>query len=130
MYRPGANWKNLAHYLSAAILGDGAPFLDRTQLDLLPFVARDDSDLAGHTVECLDAPPAEFATRQDAVNELVDAIVDRTERVNELFGPVHLFGCWSVRARPVEWYNGPWNATPANDILIIGNTVRSAHALI
>ncbi|KAH9942522.1 alpha/beta-hydrolase [Epithele typhae] len=77
-------------------------------------------------VVCADSVDADLEV---TMSVLFDEIVEVTKNVSHTFGPlwpVPWFHCstWPVRA--VERYQGPFNGTFANKVLVIGNTYDGA----
>lgn len=77
-------------------------------------------DYAFQAITCADAIDSGNTTTTDVFNEILFASTNSST----VFGPGFSIGgfyCHKWPARAVERYSGPWNATPKNAILVIGN---------
>ena len=126
-----ATWVLLADQLAEAMAGNGTRMLNR----LLPsygMLAPDlsfSSDLARLAVTCLDSPPPAHVSELPTPELLADIGLETIRTVSKHFGMSISIsepdgGCQFWPVRGPERFEGPWNHTLSNPILIISNTVR------
>ncbi|KAF8314513.1 hypothetical protein DL93DRAFT_2167299 [Clavulina sp. PMI_390] len=125
LFKP-RSWPSLADKLAALLAGDGAPLLSSIQsgLNLSDTASPQRTTYALNAVKCTDGRPlSERMDPEEAVQKVLDAAVTTYESTTTLFAG---FGSQSVcfvwKPVAIERYTGPWNATLANKVLIIGNS--------
>ncbi|KAI0343760.1 hypothetical protein BDW22DRAFT_1428303 [Trametopsis cervina] len=108
-------WSEGAFTLQEAISGRGARILDRFQLN-------PNADLARSAVSCNDNAPFEAPTAETVVDEWLDVYKDVSRAVFSVVTTEPDAGCQYWPVTPPERFQGPWNHTLRNPILIFSNT--------
>ncbi|KAG9120149.1 hypothetical protein FRC07_004466 [Ceratobasidium sp. 392] len=123
MYPP-RTWAELAEQLTAAMRDDGAPIADALIKTIeLDTTVRAKTVMATAAVVCADGPGLRDVELDQAIKEIVEAIVLTYETVSRRFSVNDPSSCYHSKVREAERFVGPFNHTDlANDILIIGNT--------
>lgn len=111
-------WSEGAFILHEAISGRGARILDRFQLN-------PNADLARSAVSCNDNAPFEAPTAETVVDEWLDVYKEVSRAVFSVVTTEPDAGCQYWPVTPPERFQGPWNHTLRNPILIFSNTVSS-----
>ena len=116
-------WKDASVGLAQAIGGNGTFVMDATE----PHFG---GDLARSAVSCNDNAP--FTPAPAA--KVVDALLDVFHNVSRLGLAVVTTepdaGCQYWPVTPPERFQGPWNHTLSNPILILSNTVRCFYDIV
>lgn len=117
LYRP-QTWAYVATAFNQAMEGQGAIILD------YPYLA-DERELSRTAVTCNDQPLFDAPS----VNDIVEERLYVYQNVSRFaFAVASLensdIGCQYWPVSPPEKFQGPWNHTLKNPILIISNTVR------
>ena len=124
MYKP-RDWPKLASDLDAALDGDGAPILNIVQQDVeLNNSIPASTQYAINAVTCVDGP--RFANNTDK-GAILKHLVEEAKLAVDVaphFAGLDKEVCHHWQVEPVERFDGPFNHTLANPILVIGNTVR------
>lgn len=111
------SWPHAAEALAQALAGSGTAVLDAVQ-------PRPDGDLTRSAVACNDQKPFALPPAETVVDELLDVF----HKVSRLSFTVVTTepdaGCQYWPVIPPERFQGPWNNTLSNRILILSNTVR------
>jgi pimeloyl-ACP methyl ester carboxylesterase len=132
--RVPANWPQDASDLDSALRGDGSALATEARTLLTP--AGFQGATTSAAISCADAPAHKRLQSWPRV-------IARLTRGDRLYGPVLGWWLWAPCAawpvRGQDTYQGPWNATTKNPILLIGtrhdpstpyiNAVRSARRL-
>ncbi|KZS87452.1 alpha/beta-hydrolase [Sistotremastrum niveocremeum HHB9708] len=120
------SWQRFAQDLAEAIYHDNpTPLYTRVVVNHMPYF-----DLSRSAVTCADSPP--LSSTDPRTNPTVDDLIDEglttITKVSPHFGVSVTIsepdgGCqfWKYVGGGVERYNGPWNKTLSNKILIISN---------
>ena len=113
---PG-RWPQASSDLHQAIQGDGSAILN----SLFP----PESDLARSAVSCNDNHPFDAPDPDVVVDELLDVFNTVSKLVFSVVTSEPDAGCQNWPVTPPERFQGPWNHTLRNPILVLSNTVSS-----
>ncbi|KZT53796.1 alpha/beta-hydrolase [Calocera cornea HHB12733] len=122
MYRP-RTWPQFASMLHSALSGDGKPLLDVAQNEIeLNTTVPAQTAFAISAITCVDAPAY---TEKEAEEWLDEAMwsVEEGLQTSPHFGAMNvpdICPIWPIKES--DFFQGPFNHTLTNDILIIGNT--------
>ncbi|KAI0701848.1 TAP-like protein-domain-containing protein [Cytidiella melzeri] len=108
-------WPGAAIALKEAMLGNGGHILDALQQN----PAR---DLQRSAVSCNDNAPFEMPPVEDIVDELLEVYHNVTRAVFSVVTTEPDAGCQNWPVSPPERFQGPWNHTLRNPILVFSNT--------
>ena len=126
MYVP-RSWPILASEINSAIEGDGAPILNVVQATVeLNSTRSPETAYANPAVICSDTKPfPDDVDPEKIFEQSIDAIVKVTQISKYFGGTWGLEECHYWRLKPADRFEGPWNHTLSNTVLIIGNTVSA-----
>ena len=115
-------WSLLASSLAATIKGNGTAImnavLSESQFNGTQPTISTFSNIA---VTCIDTPSFEDMTKEEAFKDAIDEIIIADKEAH-LFASLELGMCQHWNVRETERFNGPFNHTLSNPILVIGNT--------
>ncbi|KAF8579924.1 hypothetical protein K439DRAFT_1620181 [Ramaria rubella] len=115
-------WPTLAHALSEAIQGDGTSLLDLAQ-------SNSTSDLERSAVSCNDMAVFSGPTPEEVIDESLDVLNTVTRFALSVAISEPDSGCQFWPVTPPEKFQGPWNHTLNNPILIHSNLADPATPL-
>lgn len=98
--------------------GNGAAILDSV-------TPNPKADLARSAVSCNDQVPFTLAPAEKVVDELLDVFHNVSRFAFSVVTTEPDAGCQYWPVTPPERFQGPWNHTLSNPILILSNTVRA-----
>jgi len=108
-------WPNVAYEIASAISGEGRHVLNA----LAPNMYR---DLERSGVSCNDNPSLPRASAEDVVDELLYVYQNVSRFVFSVVTTEPDAGCEYWPVTPPERFQGPWNHTLRNPILVLSNT--------
>ncbi|KIJ55468.1 hypothetical protein M422DRAFT_24044 [Sphaerobolus stellatus SS14] len=112
-------WPETAKVLDAAMRGDGKPLLDAATV---PFHASYlYSDLERSAVTCNDNKPFKSPTAEEVIDESLEVLKSVTRFAMTVVLTEPDAGCQFWPVTPPERFQGPWNHTLKNPILIHSN---------
>lgn len=109
-------WPAASVALAQALAGNGAPLLRAVQ-------PNPGADLARSAVSCNDNAPFETPDPGVVVDELLDVFHNVSRLAFTVVTTEPDAGCQFWPVTPPERFQGPWNHTLSNPILILSNTV-------
>ena len=109
-------WGAAAANIAVAMNGDGSAIHDATQADRY-------SDLERSAVSCNDNRPFAPPSPEEVVDELLYVYQNVSRFVFSTVTTEPDAGCQYWPVTPPERFQGPWNNTLRNPILVLSNTV-------
>jgi hypothetical protein len=109
-------WQQAATAFQEAIDGDGSVIMRSLQF-------RPGMDLQRSGVSCNDQLPYKAAPPEGIVNTLLDAYYNVSRTAFSVVTTEPDAGCQTWPVIPPERFQGPWNHTLLNPILVLSNTV-------
>lgn len=122
MYLLGAlevpsTWEKAAVGFSEAMQGNGTTMLNSDVFAL-------GTDLERSAVSCNDNLPFSPPAPEEVVDEVLDVFYNVSRLVFSVITTEPDAGCQYWPVTPPERFQGPWNNTLRNPVLVISNTVR------
>ncbi|KAF8579923.1 alpha/beta-hydrolase [Ramaria rubella] len=114
LQRP-TEWPLMSQALSQAIKGDGTALLNRIQGSF-------PADLERSAVSCNDNLPGSWPTNEEVIDESLDVLKTVSRFAMSVVTTEPDSGCQFWPVTPPERFEGPWNHTLKNPILIHSNT--------
>ena len=111
-----SDWPDFAQMLAQAMAGDGSAVLNEVNEPELV-------DLERSAVTCNDVRPFVGPTPEDFIDTQLQVMVNVTRFDLGIITHEPDSGCEFWPVTPPERFDGPWNMTLQNPVLIISNTV-------
>ncbi|KAH7093917.1 TAP-like protein-domain-containing protein [Auriculariales sp. MPI-PUGE-AT-0066] len=122
MYAP-ATWPGVASLLADVLSGDGSRLLASLPVVELNSTKAASTLFAFNQVVCSDAPELSPKAASTAVEKLQAEVIRLYEEDgNKYFAASMMSACHAWPVRPARRFEGPFNNTLRNPILVIGNT--------
>lgn len=109
-------WRDAAHAFADAMKGNGTEMLNSAVFGRY-------SDLQRSAVSCNDNRPFTPPSAEEVIDEALDVFYNVSRLVFGAFTTEPDAGCQYWPVTPPERFEGPWNKTLRNPILVVSNTV-------